>query len=198
VRKSDSHPRPGFRPDVEGLRAVAVVTVLLCHAGVPLAEGGYAGVDVFFVISGFVITRLLLTELERDGRLSLTRFYARRAKRLLPLAATVVAVTLVLSSSQAFTTAGGAGDVSRDAIAAGVYVANWHFAAEAADYFASPDLVSPLQHFWSLAVEEQFYLVWPALLLALMAAARLAGRAQRRHVVAAAVVTLGALSLVHA
>src|SRR5215475_15453003 len=86
-----------FRPDIEGLRAVAIVAVLLCHAGIPLFAGGYVGVDVFFVISGFLITRLLLGELDRHGTISLRRFYARRAKRLLPLSAILLATVGVLS-----------------------------------------------------------------------------------------------------
>src|SRR3954463_10430256 len=90
-------PQNGFRPDVEGLRAVAIGAVLLCHAGLPFFAGGYIGVDVFFVISGFLITRLLLAELEATGGISLRRFYARRAKRLLPLSAVLLASVAVLS-----------------------------------------------------------------------------------------------------
>src|SRR4051812_37373951 len=113
---------PSFRPDVEGLRAVAIGLVLLTHAGVGLASGGYVGVDVFFVISGFLITRLLAVELERTGRLSLTRFYARRAKRLMPqalaaTAAVVVASSLLLSPVRADA-------VAADVIASGVYAMN--------------------------------------------------------------------------
>src|SRR3954452_13340110 len=87
----------GFRPDVEGLRAVAIGAVLLCHAGVPFLAGGYVGVDVFFVISGFLITKLLLGELESTGGISLRRFYARRARRLLPLSAFLLAAVGALS-----------------------------------------------------------------------------------------------------
>ena len=175
-----------------------MLTVVLCHAGLPFAQGGYAGVDVFFVISGFVITRLLLGERESTGRISLSRFYARRAKRLLPLAATVVAVTLVLASTDAFSAGGGVDEVSGDAIAAGLYLANWHFAAEAGDYFASPELVSPLQHFWSLAVEEQFYLVWPLLLLGLVLLLGSRGGPTPRNRVALVVGAIAAASFAHA
>src|SRR5919112_4285596 len=90
-------PTDGFRPDIEGLRAIAIATVLLCHAGLPFFGGGYIGVDVFFVISGFLITRLLLGELERTGGISLRTFYARRARRLLPLTAVVLAAVGALS-----------------------------------------------------------------------------------------------------
>ena len=153
-----------FRPDIEGLRAVAIVAVLLCHAGVPFLAGGYVGVDVFFVISGFLITRLLVGELDRSGTISLRGFYARRAKRLLPLSAvllTVVAVlSLILLSPLRDT------EVAGDITASALYVANWHFAAQSVDYFAQGLEPSPVLHLWSLAIEEQFYLVWPGLILA--------------------------------
>ncbi|HVW47184.1 MAG TPA: acyltransferase family protein [Solirubrobacterales bacterium] len=153
-----------FRPDIEGLRAVAIVAVLLCHAGVPFLAGGYVGVDVFFVISGFLITRLLLGELDRSGTISLRRFYARRAKRLLPLSAillaTVGVLSMILLSPLRDT------EVAGDIVAAALYVANWHFAAQSVDYFAQGLEPSPVLHLWSLAIEEQFYLVWPGLMLA--------------------------------
>ena len=153
-----------FRPDVEGLRAVAVVAVLLYHAGVPSVGGGYVGVDVFFVISGFLITGLLLRELEKTGTLSLARFYSRRAKRLLPL--TVVVLVFVVALSWLLFDPVRMDETSFGVVAAGLYAMNWLLAVEAADYFAAGLQASPVQHFWTLAVEEQFYLVWPALLLA--------------------------------
>lgn len=154
----------GFRPDVEGLRAVAVVAVLLYHAGVPFAGGGYVGVDVFFVISGFLITGLLVRELEKTGTLSLARFYSRRAKRLLPLTVVVLAVVAVLS--WLLFDPVRMEEVSFGIVAAGLYFTNWLLAARAADYFAAGLEASPVQHFWTLAVEEQFYLIWPVLILA--------------------------------
>jgi peptidoglycan/LPS O-acetylase OafA/YrhL len=154
----------GFRPDVEGLRAVAILAVLVCHAGVPFLAGGYVGVDVFFVISGFLITRLLLGEMEGRGRISLRGFYARRAKRLLPLSALLLAVVGVLSI--AIFSPLRATETSGDIVSSALYVANWHFAAQSVDYFAQGLEPSPVLHLWSLAIEEQFYLVWPGLMLA--------------------------------
>jgi peptidoglycan/LPS O-acetylase OafA/YrhL len=158
-------PKEGFRPDVEGLRAVAVGVVLLYHAGVPFASGGYVGVDVFFVISGFLITGLLVRELEKSGTISLARFYSRRAKRLLPLTVVVLgAVVLVVGVWPQFDPV-RMDEVSLGVVASGLYVMNWLLAARAADYFAAGLQASPVQHFWTLGVEEQFYLIWPALLL---------------------------------
>ena len=143
---------------------MAIVAVLLCHAGVPFLAGGYVGVDVFFVISGFLITRLLLGELDRSGTISLRGFYARRAKRLLPLSAVLLTVvgilSLILLSPLRNT------EVAGDITASALYVANWHFAAQSVDYFAQGLEPSPVLHLWSLAIEEQFYLVWPGLILA--------------------------------
>ena len=154
----------GFRPDIEGMRAIAIVAVLLCHAGLPFFAGGYVGVDVFFVISGFLITRLLLGELEGTGRISLRRFYARRARRLLPLSAVLLAAVGVLSLL--LLSPVRAVEVSGDIVSSALYSANWHFAAQSVDYFAQDIEPSPVLHLWSLAIEEQFYVVWPTLLLA--------------------------------
>ena len=155
----------GFRPDVEGLRAIAVGTVLLFHAGLGGLCGGFAGVDIFFVISGFLITGQLVREVERTGRIALPRFYARRAKRLFPAAATVLVTTAVLTllflPKVAWREFGG------DIAAAAAYVVNWRLAARSVDYLAEDSTASPVQHFWSLAVEEQYYIIWPVLLLAL-------------------------------
>jgi peptidoglycan/LPS O-acetylase OafA/YrhL len=170
-------PQNGFRPDIEGLRAVAIAAVLLCHAGLSFTAGGYVGVDVFFVISGFLITRLLLGEVSRTGTVSLARFYARRAKRLLPLSALLLATVAILSLI--LFSPVRAGEVSGDIVSAATYTANWHFAAQSVDYFAQDAEPSPVQHLWSLAIEEQFYLVWPALLLGLTWVWRRRGRSAR-------------------
>ena len=163
---SPDEPRsPGgeFRPELEGLRAVAVGLVLVYHAGFPKFHGGYVGVDVFFVLSGFLITGLIIRELRATGRIDLPQFYARRARRLLPAAAVALAGTLVLSVI--FLPPLRVPDVAGDAAAASLYVSNLRFAFQATDYLASDLAPSPLLHFWSLGVEEQFYLFWPALLL---------------------------------
>jgi len=146
----------GFRPDIEGLRAVAVVLVVLFHAGVPGLAGGYVGLDVFFVISGFVLTALMLREVRETGRLSLIRFFARRARRLLPAAALVLFTTL-LASYQWFGFPVG-NEIVQDVTRAALFAANFHVAGAA----------SPVQHFWSLAVEGQFSLVWPVAIVLLI------------------------------
>ncbi|MHB8959120.1 MAG: acyltransferase family protein [Candidatus Limnocylindrales bacterium] len=168
--------RPGFRPDLEGLRAVAVALVVLYHARVPLVTGGYVGVDVFFVLSGFLITGLLIRELSGSGRVDFAAFYARRARRLLPASALVLIVTIVLAA--VLLPPVHMPDVAADTVAAGLYVSNLRFAVQATDYLGSALAPSPVLHFWSLGVEEQFYLFWPALLAL---AAGVAFRAGRRE-----------------
>ncbi|GGN47662.1 acyltransferase [Actinoplanes campanulatus] len=161
VRPVQPHLR--FRPDIEGMRAVAVTLVVLSHAGISGLAGGYVGVDVFFVISGFLITTLLLKELTRTGRISLATFYARRATRLLPASTLVLLVTVV--GSWLWLPATRFSSIASDAIYATFYGINWRLAHEGVQYMNADAAPSPLQHFWSLAVEEQFYLVWPLLLL---------------------------------
>ena len=158
-----AEPRDGFRPDLEGLRAVAVVLVLLYHAAVPGFSGGYVGVDVFFVLSGFLITGLLLREVRRSGTVSLPTFYARRARRLLPASALVLLVTVVASFFMMPPLR--VPDVAGDAAAAALYVSNMRFAFQATDYLQAEMAPSPILHFWSLGVEEQFYIFWPAIVL---------------------------------
>ncbi|TAM65982.1 acyltransferase family protein [Mycobacterium sp.] len=172
-----SHPeRTGFRPDIEGLRGVAVLAVVLFHCSAPGLGGGFVGVDVFFVISGFLITGLLWREATAAGTVRLSRFYGARARRLLPASATVGVVTtiasvLLLSPLEAKAVIG-------DGIASALYVGNYRFARQGVDYFhISKNTISPFQHYWSLGVEEQFYLVWPALIIG---TAWLVRRARRR------------------
>ena len=151
-----------FRPDIEGLRAVAVLAVVLFHADVPGVGGGFVGVDVFFVISGFLITGLLWREVSGTGTVRLRNFYGARARRLLPGSATVGVITMV--GSAALLPPLLVGPVMKDGIASALYVSNYRFIAEGVDYFAN-HTPSPFQHYWSLGVEEQFYLVWPTLII---------------------------------
>ncbi|MFT6289695.1 MAG: peptidoglycan/LPS O-acetylase OafA/YrhL [Ilumatobacter sp.] len=155
-------------PALDGLRAVAVYLVVLFHAGIAQFESGFIGVDVFFVLSGFLITKLLIVERVRSGRIELLGFYARRIRRLLPAAWVSITATCVLFV--AFASPVERTAVLRDARAAAFYVANWNFVDKGQDYFADSLESSPFLHLWSLAVEEQFYLVWPLVMLGLLAA----------------------------
>ena len=154
-------PRPHFRPDIEGLRAVAVVLVVGFHAGVPGFGGGFVGVDVFFVVSGYLITWLLVDEGARAGRIDLWRFYARRARRLVPALAVLLVATGALAA--VFFAPMEQRDVARLWPLAAVYLSNVGFADWAPDYHGLGASQHPLLHTWSLGVEEQFYLAWPAL-----------------------------------
>jgi peptidoglycan/LPS O-acetylase OafA/YrhL len=152
-----------FRPDIEGLRAVAVLAVVLFHADAPGVGGGYVGVDVFFVISGFLITGLLWREANPTGTVGLLGFYGARARRLLPASATVGGITMIgsavlLPPLQARTDIG-------DGITSALYVSNYRFLLQGVDYSSPSMPLSPFQHYWSLGIEEQFYLVWPALII---------------------------------
>lgn len=152
-------PRPRFRADIEGLRALAILLVVGYHAGVPGMSGGYIGVDVFFVLSGYLITWLLAHEVATTGRIDLSRFYARRARRLLPASAMMLTVVAIVAAvlyapfeQEAF---------AKTAAATAVYFSNVHFAQEATNYLGAGAETNPLLHTWSLGVEEQFYFVWP-------------------------------------
>src|SRR5664280_1528266 len=151
-----------YRPDVEGLRAIAVLVVILFHAQLAGFSGGFVGVDVFYVISGFVITGVLLRKLEESGSPGFRDFYARRGRRILP-ASGLVLVATVLASYHWLGFIRGA-EVADDSRWCAVFLANWHFLATGTNYFSSQLPPSPLQNFWSLGVEEQFYVVYPAAL----------------------------------
>ena len=166
------------RKDIQGLRAVAVALVVLAHTGVPYVSGGYIGVDVFFVVSGFLITQILLREASLTGSVSLVRFYARRARRILPASTLVLLVTSAVAALTLSATR--AQEVVEDVLWSSVFAANIHFAQLDADYFAMDRAVSPAQHYWSLAVEEQFYLVLPLLVLVVVVAGRRMLAAGRR------------------
>ncbi|MFF2787839.1 acyltransferase family protein [Streptomyces sp. NPDC058049] len=179
--------RSAFRPDIEGLRAVAVLAVLAFHAGLPRATGGFVGVDVFFVISGYLITGLLVREAITTGRIRLGDFFSRRARRLLPSAAVVLAAVAVAGAWLIVPLRRA--DLEYDVVAAALSFANWRFVSQRTDYLAAGHDQSPLLHFWSLAVEEQFYLFWAPLLAVLVLCAARAvrrGRAVRLVVMLAA------------
>ena len=163
IRRVETDTKSTFRGDLEGLRAVAVILVLLYHAQIPGFTGGYVGVDVFFVLSGFLITGILLRERQSSGRISLPGFYARRARRILPAAALVLLATVVASAllMPSLTVP----DTTRDAAAAALYVSNIRFGIQATDYLAALQAPSPVLHYWSLSVEEQFYVFWPAIVI---------------------------------
>jgi peptidoglycan/LPS O-acetylase OafA/YrhL len=158
------------RPHLDGLRTVAIYLVVLFHAGFQRFAGGFIGVDVFFVLSGFLVGSVIVHEYESTGRISLIRFYARRVRRLLPAAVVMVvgvsAMSLVVEPRLA-----REGFID-DAQSALLYFANWHFLSDATNYFANDVDKSPFLHFWSLAIEEQFYVVFPLLLLGLFVLAK--------------------------
>ncbi|ORB27507.1 acyltransferase family protein [Mycolicibacterium parafortuitum] len=154
-------------PALDGIRAIAVALVLADHGGVPGLSGGFLGVDVFFVLSGFLITSLLLDEIGRTGRIGLKGFWVRRARRLLP--ALVVMVLSVVALRELFSPESTA-TLREDAVATLFWMSNWVFVAQRTDYFSQGAPPSPLQHTWSLAVEEQYYVLWPLLIAGVIAA----------------------------
>lgn len=191
--KAPSNSGPGKdapkRPDIQGLRAVAVGVVLLYHAGVPWMPGGFVGVDVFFVISGFLITKGIVSELRRNGNISLKDFYARRISRILPAAALAIVSTVLLAWLLLPETRWR--QIGLDGFASAFSYVNWIFAGNSVNYLAQDRAESPFQHFWSLAVEEQFYLVWPLLLVVVgWMSLKLNFRLQRGLLVALAVVAV--------
>jgi peptidoglycan/LPS O-acetylase OafA/YrhL len=183
-------------PALNGLRGVAVIGVVAYHLQLSWASGGYLGVDLFFVLSGFLITTLLLEEWVGTSRIDLVAFWGRRARRLLPalfLVVAALALYIVINAHFGGPGANGLidlGGLRGDALATLLYVNNWHLIYAHQSYFAQFSAPSPLQHTWSLAIEEQFYLVWPLVLLLLTRAVR---RSWRRAGVALAV-GLGVLS----
>jgi peptidoglycan/LPS O-acetylase OafA/YrhL len=159
--------RPGFRPDLQGIRAIAILAVVAYHVGLPGFSGGFVGVDVFFVLSGYLITGLLVREAGSAGGLSFRRFYARRLRRLLPVSAVVLLVTLVISAL--LYSPIEMRSISSTAAAVALYVSNFVFASRSVSYLGAGTLgADPYLHTWSLAVEEQFYLVWPLFIAVLM------------------------------
>jgi peptidoglycan/LPS O-acetylase OafA/YrhL len=178
----------GYRPALDGVRALAVASVVGYHFGFHALPGGFLGVDVFFVLSGYLITSLLLQEHAARGSISLSGFYVRRLRRLFPALALVVLAVLVRTAL--FASPLQLQDRFHDMVAALLYYANWHYIASDQSYFAGLSGASPLRHTWSLAIEEQFYLVWPVLLLGLL---RL-GALRRRGLLLAGTTALVGLS----
>jgi peptidoglycan/LPS O-acetylase OafA/YrhL len=186
--------RTALRPEIQALRAVAVLTVVLYHLWPLRLTGGFVGVDVFFVISGFLITSHLLRELTRTGSISLRQFWARRARRLLP--ASLLVLVVVLAVTVAVIPDSHWRQWMGEISASAVYGQNWLLAFDAVDYLAARNAASPVQHFWSLSLEEQFYVVWPVLMVLATVAAR--GRSARapRVVLLTLLVLVGLVSLV--
>lgn len=169
-----------IRADIQALRAVAVGLVVLNHMWPDSVTGGYVGVDAFFVISGFLITTHLLKELNASGRIRLGSFYARRVRRLLPAAFLVLAVSLI--GSMLWLPFSRWVDTAYEVLASSLYAENWLLAAKSIDYSASTASATVAQHYWSLSVEEQFYLVWPLLLMGLFALAARRRTSSRRAI----------------
>jgi peptidoglycan/LPS O-acetylase OafA/YrhL len=174
----------GFRPDIQGLRAIAVSMVVIYHLRPSLLPGGFAGVDVFFVISGYLITGHLWRGYRKTGSVSLLDFWGRRARRLVPAAALVLLVTWLVARVVEPVTE--LPDIAAQIRASALYFQNWQLAGDAVNYLKSAGPATPVQHFWSLSVEEQFYLVWPLLfgvaaLVATAVARAGGGRGRRRR-----------------
>ena len=155
----------GYLPGLDGLRALAIIGVLLYHAGIDWLPGGFLGVDVFFVISGFLITSLVLEEYDRSGRIDFKRFYLGRARRLLPA---VVVLLIVVGIAVLFVYQDALSAFRQDALATIFYVNNWWYVLVDQSYFESMGRPPLLKHLWSLSVEEQFYLLWPVVALLLV------------------------------
>lgn len=194
VPSSSEHARAGVRPEIQALRALAVLSVLLYHLWPTRLPGGFVGVDVFFVVSGFLITAHLLREHTRTGRIALTRFWARRARRLLPASMLVLLVTA--GAVYLFVPPSRWPQFGGEIIASALYGENWALAWQSVDYMALSNVKSPTQHFWTLGVEEQFYIFWPLLLLLIAMLGRWAGR-RRSLVMPLGIALVVLVSLVH-
>ena len=159
-------PELNYVPALDGIRAIAVIVIMGYHGGLFLTNGGFYSLDTFFALSGFLITTLLVAEWQQAGRIRLTRFWARRARRLLP--ALLLLVVAVVTYVAIFSAPGTYGGLRLDAFSTLFYVANWHFILIGSNYFGHTGPTSPLLHTWSLAVEEQFYLFWPLIVIVVL------------------------------
>ncbi|MBZ9661686.1 acyltransferase [Mesorhizobium sp. ESP-6-4] len=171
----------GFRPEIQGLRGLAVAFVVIFHVWPAALPGGYVGVDIFFVISGFLITGLLTRMALSEDGISLVGFYTRRVRRLLPAA--IVALLVTLAGTLLFVSDAWWEETAKQVIASAIYMQNWRLAEQAVDYLGAEDAPSPVQHFWSLSIEEQFYIVWPLLMMAALWWARRRGRSPMQTLV---------------
>ena len=180
-----------FVPGLDGLRAIAVLGVMLFHGGAPLVGGGFLGVNMFFVLSGFLITSLLLGEWTKRLTIRLGQFWTRRARRLLP--ALLLVLVGVAIYAKVFATPGEFADLRLDSLSTLFYVANWHFIFGGSSYFAQTAQPSPLEHMWSLSIEEQFYIVWPPVALVMLRLGRSCDRRRRLWPIFATAV-LGAIA----
>ena len=161
-----SHTRLAYLPALDGMRACAVLAVMMFHGGIPHMDGGFMGVDAFFVLSGFLITSLLIGEWRQALTIKLGAFWARRARRLLP--ALLLMLLFVAFFASVIVPKGTYGALRLDALATLLYVSNWHFILVNSNYFNETSASSPLLHTWSLAVEEQFYVIWPLVVLGVL------------------------------
>lgn len=183
--------RPKFRTDIQGLRAVAVILVVANHL-IGWPSGGFVGVDVFFVISGYLISGILMKELFKTGWISLSKFYARRLRRIVPVATVVGLVTV--AAAYGVWLLPRANQTSLDALASLLWVSNWHFAGIGTDYLTATGPTSPLLHYWSLSIEEQFYLAWPWLLILFASLGSLFPRVPKRATILGGIVFFAAAS----
>ena len=191
VAREAGPPRWVHRPELDGLRTVAVYLVVLFHAEVGLFSGGFIGVDLFFVLSGFLVSSILFDEAAQRGTVDVGAFFARRVRRLLPAAVVVVVATSLLSllTSSVVKRLPWIGDAQ----SALLYVSNWHFLSESSDYFASDINRSPFLHFWSLSIEEQFYVGFALVLLVVLLASRRSGRWTRSVAAVVGLVAVGSV-----
>lgn len=177
-----------FRPDIEGVRAISSVTVMLYHAGFAFMAGGFTGVDVFYVLSGFLVTGGLLREAEKRGKINFPDFMGRRFRRLLPVSAIVIILTVLATYHWMGPTAGNS--VAEDAVWTSLFMANWRFISVGTDYLGAQSTASPLQHYWTLAIEGQFYIAWPLMMMILAVIARKVVGLSMRTITAAVLVVM--------
>jgi peptidoglycan/LPS O-acetylase OafA/YrhL len=189
LAQAGAHAR--FRTDIEGLRGVSVAAVVLYHAFPTALPGGFIGVDIFFVISGFLIARILLDEHERTGAIDLIGFWCRRIRRILPAATVGLIFTALLILLMP---AIDSRNLGKSVFAAALFYLNWRQAGDAVDYLAADDADNPAMHYWSLAVEEQFYLVWPLVFGWLLFLSARASQRSSFNRVAIAIAALAAVS----